>query len=165
MELVEVQVNPWSPLLHPSGSLKTFWRRCSGPEQGWLHSSLRADPLCPPVISRIVIKGTCQTRRFYVDLLRGCSDAGVLLSYDAFLQLALPWVPLQENRLRPTLRSGLRHLWWELSHHWKRPQLTFMIVDCFCFCLLGPLPMSRKATWLPSPVQLVTSTSFQRFWN
>ena len=84
---------------------------------------------------------------------------GVLPPYDAFLQLALPRVPLQDNWIRSTLRSGLRHLFDENSTWLKMPtRLTFMIVDFFCLCLLGPLPMSRKATWLPSPEQqLVTA--------
>ena len=100
------------------------------------------------------------------------------------LQVPFPRVPLQDNGILATLRSGLwKHLSLEIIyflfisfqhssilciHSWNIPRfLTFMMVDCFCLCLLGPLPMSRKATWLPRPGQknLSNLSNVQEFDN
>ena len=157
-----------SPLQRLSGSRKIFCTQSLGLERAWLHLSLRGDRLCPPVMWRVEeIQRICQRCepwpapeppwRWSPSWARSppASASGSTQS------LRIYHSPASAPPRDPTAGSCYPcdpPFWPEtpsitihLSLCCLSIQLTFMILDCFFFCLLGPLPMSRNATWLPSP--------------
>ena len=156
-----------SPLQRLSDSPKIFCTQSLGLERGWLRSSLRGDRLCPPVMSWRYSENLSEMWSLT------CSGAALTLEsfLSAFPSCKCKWIPSiskdspftckcpsQGSHCRILLSVWPSVLAWDTFHHNSSlplcclsTQLTFMILDCFFFCLLGPLPMSRNATWLPSP--------------